>query len=125
MKGSWSRLRQCLAIVLLPIALFLAACDSDSTEPRLPEYSEVAVVMNSIERSLSIIPIDEPGSAFTIGRSEEHTSELQSRGHLVCRLLLEKKNVICVTSFPSNSNNGHIVPAHPFGMLHTTSRACI
>src|SRR5690625_6836665 len=24
-------------------------------------------------------------------RSEEHTSELQSRGHLVCRLLLEKK----------------------------------
>src|SRR5690554_7786773 len=26
------------------------------------------------------------------GRSEEHTSELQSRPHLVCRLLLEKKN---------------------------------
>src|SRR5690625_7083030 len=29
-------------------------------------------------------------------RSEEHTSELQSRGHLVCRLLLEKKNVLLV-----------------------------
>src|SRR5690625_6040225 len=28
------------------------------------------------------------------GRSEEHTSELQSRGHLVCRLLLEKKKTI-------------------------------
>src|SRR5207253_10770867 len=27
-----------------------------------------------------------------LSRSEEHTSELQSRGHLVCRLLLEKKN---------------------------------
>src|SRR5690625_5766861 len=27
-------------------------------------------------------------------RSEEHTSELQSRGHLVCRLLLEKKNQV-------------------------------
>src|SRR5437870_9779073 len=26
-----------------------------------------------------------------VRRSEEHTSELQSRGHLVCRLLLEKK----------------------------------
>src|SRR5690625_5502665 len=26
-------------------------------------------------------------------RSEEHTSELQSRGHLVCRLLLEKKSI--------------------------------
>src|SRR5437870_8773486 len=35
-------------------------------------------------------------------RSEEHTSELQSRGHLVCRLLLEKKKTIrtkiCTTS---------------------------
>src|SRR2546429_2231343 len=30
-------------------------------------------------------------SAVAIGRSEEHTSELQSRLHLVCRLLLEKK----------------------------------
>src|SRR5690625_6689529 len=27
------------------------------------------------------------------GRSEEHTSELQSRGHLVCRLLREKKTI--------------------------------
>src|SRR5437870_6406785 len=31
------------------------------------------------------------GFASTNSRSEEHTSELQSRGHLVCRLLLEKK----------------------------------
>src|SRR5690554_1102700 len=30
-------------------------------------------------------------SAFFCSRSEEHTSELQSRPHLVCRLLLEKK----------------------------------
>src|SRR5207253_9060832 len=29
--------------------------------------------------------------AVSLLRSEEHTSELQSRGHLVCRLLLEKK----------------------------------
>src|SRR5207253_5631921 len=34
-------------------------------------------------------------------RSEEHTSELQSRGHLVCRLLLEKKKNI--SSFASIS----------------------
>src|SRR2546429_5923483 len=31
----------------------------------------------------------------TRGRSEEHTSELQSRLHLVCRLLLEKKTKHC------------------------------
>src|SRR5690625_6436870 len=29
-----------------------------------------------------------------VERSEEHTSELQSRGHLVCRLLLEKINIL-------------------------------
>src|SRR2546422_8576571 len=34
-----------------------------------------------------LAPAAEPAS----GRSEEHTSELQSRLHLVCRLLLEKK----------------------------------
>src|SRR5207253_9127992 len=33
-----------------------------------------------------------PRSVHGKARSEEHTSELQSRGHLVCRLLLEKKN---------------------------------
>src|SRR5690625_6831267 len=32
-----------------------------------------------------------PQRPYTQDRSEEHTSELQSRGHLVCRLLLEKK----------------------------------
>src|SRR5690606_41835292 len=32
------------------------------------------------------------GHAYRYARSEEHTSELQSRENLVCRLLLEKKN---------------------------------
>src|SRR5690625_6501178 len=37
----------------------------------------------------------QPEPTFS-SRSEEHTSELQSRGHLVCRLLLEKKkNITC------------------------------
>src|SRR5439155_17023520 len=36
-------------------------------------------------------------------RSEEHTSELQSRGHLVCRLLLEKKKKQKI-----NKNTNHI-----------------
>src|SRR3712207_7039163 len=33
------------------------------------------------------------------GRSEEHTSELQSRQYLVCRLLLEKKKIYLSLSF--------------------------
>src|SRR5215510_16176506 len=43
-------------------------------------------------RPLSYLEIaDREGRYELGGRSEEHTSELQSRGHLVCRLLLEKK----------------------------------
>src|SRR5699024_11305573 len=37
---------------------------------------------------------DTPGRQFIILRSEEHTSELQSRFDLVCRLLLEKKKAL-------------------------------
>src|SRR5207253_8408410 len=45
-----------------------------------------------LQLALEELAVD--GTAFLgrdVGRSEEHTSELQSRGHLVCRLLLEKK----------------------------------
>src|SRR5690554_7388539 len=35
--------------------------------------------------------VQRESAAEDVGRSEEHTSELQSRPHLVCRLLLEKK----------------------------------
>src|SRR5207253_10970180 len=38
-----------------------------------------------LERRVPVLPVER------LRRSEEHTSELQSRGHLVCRLLLEKK----------------------------------
>src|SRR5690554_7553596 len=39
-------------------------------------------------------------------RSEEHTSELQSRPHLVCRLLLEKKKRVGALRVAVNSNVG-------------------
>src|SRR2546430_3959158 len=35
-----------------------------------------------------------------IGRSEEHTSELQSQSNLVCRLLLEKKKIVMSQLYP-------------------------
>src|SRR2546429_3687088 len=45
-------------------------------------------------------------------RSEEHTSELQSRLHLVCRLLLEKKNTISAipSSPPNNPSCSFVCP---------------
>src|SRR3712207_7067811 len=47
----------------------------------------------------AIVPIDPTGrtaAKMIPQRSEEHTSELQSRQYLVCRLLLEKKNTIVI-----------------------------
>src|SRR5437868_12030075 len=41
----------------------------------------------------------------TVTRSEEHTSELQSRFDLVCRLLLEKKKKKKTQHNPNNKNN--------------------
>src|SRR5690554_7013629 len=41
-------------------------------------------------------------STKTSSRSEEHTSELQSRPHLVCRLLLEKKKKKINQKYPNN-----------------------
>src|SRR5690625_5873087 len=46
--------------------------------------------INSLEQEIEALEKRVEGNKTT--RSEEHTSELQSRGHLVCRLLLEKKN---------------------------------
>src|SRR2546422_4250460 len=52
--------------------------------------------------------------AKIIVRSEEHTSELQSRLHLVCRLLLEKKKRISPNSFSAHT------PAQPHSTFATT-----
>src|SRR5437870_8077967 len=47
-------------------------------------------------------------------RSEEHTSELQSRGHLVCRVLLEKKKC----SYPVLSTTDYTPPYATAQMLN-------
>src|SRR3712207_7203669 len=51
-------------------------------------------VKQSRSPELPVILLEDTGAllGLVFGRSEEHTSELQSRQYLVCRLLLEKKN---------------------------------
>src|SRR3712207_7897463 len=49
-----------------------------------------------------------PGGLDVAERSEEHTSELQSRQYLVCRLLLEKKK----QRKHSESNDTELTPVH-------------
>src|SRR3712207_7597120 len=50
-----------------------------------------AVLQEEISHSGKPISVHEVRCRFQQARSEEHTSELQSRQYLVCRLLLEKK----------------------------------
>src|SRR5690625_1830204 len=50
-----------------------------------------------------------PRCPFATDRSEEHTSELQSRGHLVCRLLLEKKKTKNQYIRRADANKAHAV----------------
>src|SRR5690554_7352241 len=61
----------------------------------LTETGATPRLMSRIKSSLPIFAFSRHHSTqhrVALFRSEEHTSELQSRPHLVCRLLLEKKN---------------------------------
>src|SRR2546430_6800369 len=64
-------------------------------------------------------PAEPPGHVLgprrRVGRSEEHTSELQSQSNLVCRLLLEKKKQITLTVMRAQNRFQEpcLSPVHP------------
>src|SRR5207253_9989717 len=68
--------------------LFRSALDRGSASMRRTCCSSTAGTL-----SFPAMAAFRSSSSGMLLRSEEHTSELQSRGHLVCRLLLEKKNI--------------------------------
>src|SRR5690625_5542122 len=62
-----------------------------------PSYTpEQLFVLMKAGQEMGMAEMEAVNSLYIVNgkveRSEEHTSELQSRGHIVCRLLLEKKN---------------------------------
>src|SRR5690625_7030503 len=68
-----------------------------ATVEDITDLTRVEQALNAMRRLREELASHVPGMLYQYrlrpdGRSEEHTSELQSRGHLVCRLLLEKKN---------------------------------
>src|SRR5690554_7299166 len=65
---------------------YFVICDGNSN-------TQVNAISGSIQRAVSKELKDKPWHVEG-SRSEEHTSELQSRPHLVCRLLLEKKKTL-------------------------------
>src|SRR3712207_9033418 len=63
--------------------LFRSLCAFDASEPSLLAAGVAAWLADALGAPLELV--------YVVDRSEEHTSELQSRQYLVCRLLLEKK----------------------------------
>src|SRR5690625_2886955 len=71
------------------------------TEKLLDEATALNV---TIKNGVSVYHIEKTDDHFIV-HTEEHTSELQSRGHLVCRLLLEKKKISHQTRSRNNVRN--------------------
>src|SRR5690625_5813936 len=99
MAGNWKMnldWKQGLALVE-ELGEQLASVDTSKVETVvLPPFVDIRTVQTAVEAGkLPIaygaqdISAHESGAYTGEVRSEEHTSELQSRGHLVCRLLLE------------------------------------
>src|SRR3712207_8802970 len=70
--------------------------DYSGSAPRgLPFYRMSLGISTLLPRSKYTVSVLSKSFSMTlVSRSEEHTSELQSRQYLVCRLLLEKKKII-------------------------------
>src|SRR2546422_6890627 len=74
------------------------------TRSTIPRWAAMAIACRPEEQKrLTVTPAVVTGSPARSAdcRSEEHTSELQSRLHLVCRLLLEKKKPPPPTKHPT------------------------
>src|SRR5690625_5483303 len=69
------------------IGIILAACNNRFPIGFLQDHAGKAVKVMIVSKGF----VEIQKQFCKHRRSEEHTSELQSRGHLVCRLLLEKK----------------------------------
>src|SRR2546422_6899691 len=77
---------------LFPYTTLFRSCRHDVRSGLDGEELVPAFLVRKLRRDVSaVLRRDAQHGAGQANRSEEHTSELQSRLHLVCRLLLEKK----------------------------------
>src|SRR5437870_9696634 len=76
---------------LFPYTTLFRSLGAAPIAEALARGADIVITGRVADAALSLGPTVSPCASFSQSRSEEHTSELQSRGHLVCRLLLEKK----------------------------------
>src|SRR2546430_3182217 len=72
--------------------LYLAMAPSSAAKVGAIAFASELTALRKLDWFDATIDFTALGHYFRWGRSEEHTSELQSQSNLVCRLLLEKKN---------------------------------
>src|SRR3712207_8349553 len=78
-------------------ALPILARDETYATPEPMDFRDVVnAALDRVRRRAFGLQFDVELNPFYVVRSEEHTSELQSRQYLVCRLLLEKKKTFTV-----------------------------
>src|SRR5688572_32361576 len=68
-------------------------CASDGSDIWNVTWTSTSGSESSLTSIWSLGPPSDVNTSVGMMRSEEHTSELQSQSNLVCRLLLEKKNI--------------------------------
>src|SRR5437870_7332388 len=73
-----------------PAAVLLLKAAGLQKGSGVPNKNKVGTVTKKQVEEIAKTKMPDLNAASLDARSEEHTSELQSRGHLVCRLLLEK-----------------------------------
>src|SRR2546422_7106397 len=110
-----------LFLFVTPICVFFFFNDTATTEIYTLSLHDALPIYGGVELSRTEVVHAVVGRMTLHGsmtqaqeRSEEHTSELQSRLHLVCRLLLEKKKKKNITAHiavaRAPTNNTHTLP---------------
>src|SRR3712207_8255667 len=78
---------------LFPYTTLFRSFSAPGFQTRMTPSRSVPMIDCSVTASMTLVMVWARAASIRV-RSEEHTSELQSRQYLVCRLLLEKKKIL-------------------------------
>src|SRR5207302_11273112 len=114
----------CISFHLPRTYTFFSFKDTPTTEIYTLSLHDALPISQVHRRALRPRPAGRQEGGDLLGqylRSEEHTSELQSRENLVCRLLLEKKNHEALTQHPADPTPSLPIRLPPLPSLRSAS----